>query len=100
MNHYRGYSMTDIQKFAKQIFEGVNFIHKLGLIHTDLKPENILLKDSSYEKKLLTSEWPKHILIKEKYLRDNSQPSTKSYSTNEKDIYYKLNETYVQTKVY
>ena len=90
MNHYKGYSMTDIQIFAKQIFEGVNFIHKQGLIHTDLKPENILLKDSSYEKITNYSEWPKHILIREKYTRDNSQPSTKSYSTNERDIYYKL----------
>ena len=90
MNHYRGYAMKDIQKFAKQIFEGINFIHKLGIIHTDLKPENILLKDSSYEKKSKRVEWPKHIIIKEKNKRENSEQSTKSYFSNEKEIYYKL----------
>ena len=42
-NSYKGYTMTQVQSFARQIFEGIEFLHKINIIHTDLKPENILL---------------------------------------------------------
>lgn len=29
-------------KYMKQISEGVQFIHKQGIVHLDLKPENIM----------------------------------------------------------
>ena len=40
-NSYKGYTMTQVQNFAKQIFEGIEFLHKINIIHTDLKPQKI-----------------------------------------------------------
>jgi serine/threonine protein kinase len=40
---YKGFRMTQVQKFAKQLLQSLDFMHTLGLTHTDLKPENILL---------------------------------------------------------
>tara|TARA_B110000285_G_C15068042_1_gene586287 strand:+ start:624 stop:1112 length:489 start_codon:yes stop_codon:yes gene_type:complete len=34
-----------VKKYIRQIFNGLNNMHKLGIAHRDLKPENILLKD-------------------------------------------------------
>ena len=36
-NSYRGYTMTQVQSFAKQIFESIEFLHSISVIHTDLK---------------------------------------------------------------
>lgn len=44
-NGFRGFWMQDIQSFAKQSMQALNFLHgHLHLTHTDLKPENILLE--------------------------------------------------------
>ena len=37
--------MPLVKKYIRQIFNGLNNMHKLGIAHRDLKPENILLKD-------------------------------------------------------
>jgi len=44
-NSFRGFWMQDIQSFAKQSLEALQFLHgRLQMTHTDLKPENILLE--------------------------------------------------------
>ena len=37
MNKYRGFLITQVQSFAKQMLEAVAFLHSLNLTHTDLK---------------------------------------------------------------
>lgn len=32
----------EVIKYMLQIVDGVNFIHKKGIVHLDLKPENIM----------------------------------------------------------
>lgn len=32
----------EVIKYMLQIIDGVNFIHKQGVVHLDLKPENIM----------------------------------------------------------
>jgi serine/threonine protein kinase len=37
-NNYKGYPIDSIREFARQIFEGIGYLHdKLNLTHTDLK---------------------------------------------------------------
>ncbi|KAF2715605.1 kinase-like protein [Pleomassaria siparia CBS 279.74] len=48
-NGFVPFPSTHIQKFAKQLFTSVAFLHDLNLIHTDLKPENILLVNNNYQ---------------------------------------------------
>lgn len=47
-NHFVGYYLTDIQCFAEQCLEALQFLHGIRLAHTDLKPENILLQFRGY----------------------------------------------------
>lgn len=35
-------SEREVIKYMLQIIDGVNFIHKQGIVHLDLKPENIM----------------------------------------------------------
>lgn len=46
-NEYRSFPMSHIQTIARQLFQAVEFLHGLSLVHTDLKPENILLLDNT-----------------------------------------------------
>ncbi|KAF2740786.1 kinase-like protein [Polyplosphaeria fusca] len=48
-NSFVPFPSSHIQKFAKQLFTSVAFLHDLDLIHTDLKPENILLVNNNYQ---------------------------------------------------
>ncbi|KAF1950062.1 kinase-like protein [Byssothecium circinans] len=48
-NSFVPFPSSHIQKFAKQLFTSVAFLHDLNLIHTDLKPENILLVNNNYQ---------------------------------------------------
>jgi dual-specificity kinase len=48
-NGFVPFPSSHIQKFAKQLFTSVAFLHDLNLIHTDLKPENILLVQNAYQ---------------------------------------------------
>ncbi|KAF2265135.1 kinase-like protein [Lojkania enalia] len=48
-NTFVPFPSSHIQKFAKQLFTSVAFLHDLNLIHTDLKPENILLVNNNYQ---------------------------------------------------
>ncbi|KAF1923244.1 kinase-like protein, partial [Didymella exigua CBS 183.55] len=48
-NSFVPFPSSHIQKFAKQLFTSVAFLHDLNLIHTDLKPENILLVQNAYQ---------------------------------------------------
>ena len=45
-NDYRGFPISMIRDFAKQILNALVALHQIGLTHTDLKPENILLVKS------------------------------------------------------
>mmetsp|Transcript_121848 Transcript_121848/g.235027 ORF Transcript_121848/g.235027 Transcript_121848/m.235027 type:complete len:439 (+) Transcript_121848:58-1374(+) len=46
-NGFRGFWLQDIQSFAKQSLQALNFLHtRLQCTHTDLKPENILLESA------------------------------------------------------
>lgn len=38
-----------VRKYMKQIFETLEFMHALGIVHTDVKPENILHARSRYD---------------------------------------------------
>ncbi|KAK4700431.1 dual-specificity kinase, partial [Phenoliferia sp. Uapishka_3] len=48
-NSYQPFPISQIQSFARQLFESVEFLHRMKLIHTDLKPENILLESTEAE---------------------------------------------------
>ena len=80
-NSHKGYTMSQIQYIAKQIFEGIAFLHKINIIHTDLKPENILLEDASYNKITKYEEVPLNISLR----HDNNVNSrnASAISTNE-----------------
>ena len=88
MNDYHGFSINQIQKFAKQIIEADLFLHNIGLMHSDLKPENILFSNN----KLITitnrSKLPINVSGKHKYFNIYNDP----YSLN--NHYKKFNCNY------
>ena len=50
MNSFMGFNIVQIQHIARQLLEGIDFLHKIKIIHTDLKPENILFVNSDFDK--------------------------------------------------
>ena len=78
-NKYRGFLITQVQSFARQILEAVAFLHSLNLTHTDLKLENLLLVNSDFDQVPI-----------EKYAaaRVSSSPST-SVESGDKSIFLK-----------
>ena len=92
-NNYRGYSMSQIQSFAKQIFEGICTLHKIGIIHTDLKPENIVLINSNYKEIRNFDTWPINVKAKERI-----QPVLPNdcYSKNNPNIYNMITNTEIK----
>ena len=57
-NNYMGFNIVQIQSIAKQLLQGIDFIHKINIIHTDLKPENILFVNSDYD---IIKKFPRNI---------------------------------------
>ena len=41
------FNIKYIQHITRQLVQGLEFLHSIGLMHCDLKPENILLLPSS-----------------------------------------------------
>lgn len=48
-NNFQGFYMEDLQTFAKQGLQALQFLEAIKLTHTDLKPENLLLKYEGLE---------------------------------------------------
>lgn len=44
--NYTGIPLENVRSIIKQVMEGLDYVHNLGIIHTDIKPENILLVES------------------------------------------------------
>lgn len=38
---------TEARKFFQQIISGINYIHKLNIVHRDMKPENLLIDSNN-----------------------------------------------------
>ena len=41
------FTMPRLQKITRECLVGLQFVHRLGLIHCDLKPENVLIRSYS-----------------------------------------------------
>ena len=98
-NSYKGYTMTQVQSFARQIFEGIEFLHRINIVHTDLKPENILLVNPEYERITKYDDIPINISLKDDSESvNNSCISTKCNSNHskEKTLYKKLKSTEIK----
>lgn len=48
-NDYQPLNYTFVHKFAKQMLEGLAYMHELSIIHTDLKTENILITSETLD---------------------------------------------------
>ena len=99
--------MNQIKHIARQVFEGIEFLHSIDIVHTDLKPENILLVNSSYDKIKNYENIPINISFgEESDSGNNSFISTKNISSpskskslnkkREKTLYKKLINTNIK----
>lgn len=41
--NYNGIPLENVRTIMRQVLQGLDFLHRLSIIHTDIKPENILL---------------------------------------------------------
>ena len=69
MNEYHGFPLSQIRLYAKEILEGVNFLHKNGLIDSDLKPENILFSTTNYTITTNPEKLPLNVIKKSKNMK-------------------------------
>ena len=46
-NHHQPFSSESVRAIAIQLFDALDHMHGIGLIHTDIKPENILLASNT-----------------------------------------------------
>ena len=100
-NSYKGFTMNQIQQIAKQIFEGVAFLHSINIVHTDLKPENIILENADYDVISDYDNLPVNTILKEENESgNNSVNSMKSLSNGIKQkevvLYKKLKNTNIK----
>ncbi|XP_029921716.1 dual specificity tyrosine-phosphorylation-regulated kinase 4-like [Myripristis murdjan] len=47
-NNLQGFSLSQVQHFAKDLLACLQLLRKEGIIHCDLKPENILMSDKNH----------------------------------------------------
>uniref|UniRef100_A0A668AK82 Protein kinase domain-containing protein n=1 Tax=Myripristis murdjan TaxID=586833 RepID=A0A668AK82_9TELE len=47
-NNLQGFSISQVQRFAKDLLTCLQLLRKEGIIHCDLKPENILMSDKNH----------------------------------------------------
>ena len=93
MNSFKGFTMNQVKHIAKQIFEGIEFLHSIDIVHTALKPENILLINSDYDKIKNYENIPINISLNEDSdNEDNSFISTKNISSPSKSKSKSLNK--------
>ena len=93
LNSFKGFTMNQVKHIAKQIFEGIEFLHSIHIVHTDLKPENILLINNDYEKIKNYENIPINISLNdEDDSGNNSIMSTKNISTPSKSKSKSTNE--------
>ena len=81
LNSFKGYTMNQVKHIAKQVFEGIEFLHSIDIVHTDLKPENILLINTNYEKIKNYEHIPINIS-----LHDESESGNNSYNNSTNNI--------------
>ena len=85
LNSFKGFTMNQVKHIAKQVFEGIEFLHSIDIVHTDLKPENILLVNTDYDKIKNYENIPINISLRdESDSGNNSFISTKNISSPSK----------------
>ena len=57
-------------QFAKQMFQALDFLHSMEIVHTDIKPENILFQRDVIKKVSKTKDFPDQIFLKSRVYRE------------------------------
>lgn len=50
MESHGKYTEVETAKIMQKIFEALNHIHSIGIVHRDMKPENIMINESGEPK--------------------------------------------------